>query len=55
LWPPQWRRRQLFLGGQTSETYLVSIVIGPFNVLIVLVQVYSYLEFDLTLGVIPIV
>jgi hypothetical protein len=31
----------------------VSIVLAPFNLLIVLAQVYSYLEFDLTLGVIP--
>jgi hypothetical protein len=31
----------------------VSIVLAPLDSLIVLGQVYSYLEFDLTLGVIP--
>jgi hypothetical protein len=40
------------VGGRTSGTNLVSIVHIPFNLLIVLAQVYYYLEFDLTLGVI---
>jgi hypothetical protein len=31
----------------------VSIVLTPFDLLIVLTQVCSYLEFDLTLSVIP--
>jgi hypothetical protein len=31
----------------------VSLVHAYFNLLFVLAQVYSYLEFDLTLGVIP--
>jgi hypothetical protein len=31
----------------------VSIVLPPFNLLIVLTQDYSCLKFDLTLGVIP--
>jgi hypothetical protein len=39
--------------GQTLETNLVSCVLVPFNLLIVFAQVCSYLEFDLTLGVIP--
>jgi hypothetical protein len=30
----------------------VSIVLAPFDLLIALAQDYSYLEFDLTLGVI---
>jgi hypothetical protein len=41
------------VGGQTLETNLVSIVLIPFDLLIVLAQVCSCLEFDLTLGVIP--
>jgi hypothetical protein len=39
--------------GQTSGTNLVSIVLVPFDLLIALAQVCSFLEFDLTLGVIP--
>jgi hypothetical protein len=39
--------------GRTSGTNLVSLVLAPFGLLIVLAQVYSCLEFDLTLGVIP--
>jgi hypothetical protein len=39
--------------GRTSETNLVSIMLAPFDLLIVLTQYCSYLEFDLTLGVIP--
>jgi hypothetical protein len=31
----------------------VSLVLAPFDLLIVLAQLYSFLEFDLTLGVIP--
>jgi multisubunit Na+/H+ antiporter MnhB subunit len=41
------------VGGRTSETNLVSIVLIPFNLLIVLAEVCSCLEFDLTLCVIP--
>jgi hypothetical protein len=37
----------------TSGTNLVSIVLAPFDLLIVLTQNWSCLEFDLTLGVIP--
>jgi hypothetical protein len=40
------------VGDQTLRTNLVSIVLIPFNLLIVLTQVCSFLEFDLTLGVI---
>jgi hypothetical protein len=43
----------MFLVGQSSKTNLMSIVLAPFNLLIVLVQACSCLEFDLTLGVIP--
>jgi hypothetical protein len=39
--------------GRTSGTNLVCIVLISFDLLIVLAQVYSCLEFDLTLGVIP--
>jgi hypothetical protein len=38
---------------QTLETNLVSIVLAPFDLFIILVQVYSCLEFNLTLGEIP--
>jgi hypothetical protein len=38
---------------QTSGTNFVSLVHACFNLLIVLAQVCSCLEFDLTLGVIP--
>jgi hypothetical protein len=38
---------------QTLGINLVSLVQAYFDLLIVLVQVYSCLEFDLTLGVIP--
>jgi uncharacterized protein with PQ loop repeat len=38
---------------RTSRTNLVSLVHACFNFLIVLVQLHSCLEFDLTLGVIP--
>jgi hypothetical protein len=38
---------------RTSGINLVSIVLIPFNLLIVLAQVCSCLEFDLILGVIP--
>jgi hypothetical protein len=41
------------MGGQTLGTNLVSIVLAPFDLLIVLLQDCSCLEFDLTLGVIP--
>jgi hypothetical protein len=41
------------VGGRTSGTNLVSIVLVAFDLLIVLTQVYSCLEFDLTLGLIP--
>jgi hypothetical protein len=40
------------LGWLNSGTNLVSIVLVPFDLLIVLAQVCSCLEFDLTLGVI---
>jgi hypothetical protein len=39
--------------GQTSGINIVSIVLAPFNLLIVLAQVCSCLEFDITLGMIP--
>jgi hypothetical protein len=39
--------------GRTLGTNLVSIVLAPFNLLIVLAQDCFYIEFDLTLGVIP--
>jgi hypothetical protein len=32
---------------------ILSLVLAPFDLLIVLAQLYSFLEFDLTLGVIP--
>jgi hypothetical protein len=38
---------------RTLGTNLVSIVLAPFDSLIVLAQVCSCLEVDLTLGVIP--
>jgi hypothetical protein len=38
---------------QTLGTNLVSLVYACFNFIIVLAQVYSSLEFDLTLNVIP--
>jgi hypothetical protein len=38
---------------RTSGINLVSIVLAPFDLLIVIAQVCSCLEFDLTLGVIP--
>jgi hypothetical protein len=38
---------------QTLETNLMSLVHACFDFLIVLAQVHSCLEFDLTLGVIP--
>jgi hypothetical protein len=41
------------VGGRTSGTNLVSIVLSPFDLFIVLTQDCSCLEFDLTLGVIP--
>jgi hypothetical protein len=41
------------LVGRSSETNLASIVLAPFDLLIVLAQDCSCLEFDLTLGVIP--
>jgi hypothetical protein len=58
------RETQLFVGtsmemysnfvvSQTSGTNLVSLVHACFDLLIVLAQVRSCLEFDLTLGVIP--
>jgi hypothetical protein len=40
---------------RTLGTNLVSCLFAPFDSLIVLAQVCSCLEFDLTLGVIPIV
>jgi hypothetical protein len=42
-----------FVLDRTLGTNLVSIVLVLVNLLIVLAQVYSCLEFDLTLGVIP--
>jgi hypothetical protein len=39
--------------GRTSGTNLVSIVLIAFDLLSILAQVCSCLEFDLTLGVIP--
>jgi hypothetical protein len=39
--------------GRTSETNLVSIVLIPFDLLIVLAHICCCLEFDLTLVVIP--
>jgi hypothetical protein len=39
--------------GQTLGINLVSIVLAPFDLLIVITQVCSCLKFDLTLGVIP--
>jgi hypothetical protein len=39
--------------GRTLGTNHVSCVLAPFDSLIVLSHVYSCLEFDLTLGVIP--
>jgi hypothetical protein len=41
------------VGDRTSEINLVSIMLIPFDLLIVLAHVCSFLEFDLTLGVIP--
>jgi hypothetical protein len=38
---------------QISGTNLVFIALAPFDLLIVLAQLYSCLEFDLTLNVIP--
>jgi hypothetical protein len=38
---------------QTSGTNLVSHVLAYYNLFIVLAQVYSCIEFDLILGVIP--
>jgi hypothetical protein len=38
---------------QTLGTNLVSLVYAHFDFIIVLAQVYSCLEFDLTLGVFP--
>jgi hypothetical protein len=38
---------------QTLGTYLVSLVLAYYDLLIVIAQVYSCIEFDLTLGVIP--
>jgi hypothetical protein len=38
---------------RTSETNLVSLVLAYYDLLIVLAQVCSCIEFDLTLGVIP--
>jgi hypothetical protein len=38
---------------QTSDTNIVSFVLAHFDLLIVLAQVCSCLEFDLTLGVKP--
>jgi hypothetical protein len=37
---------------QTSETNIVSLVLAYYDLLIVLAQVYSCIEFDLTLCVI---
>jgi hypothetical protein len=37
---------------RTSGTYLLSIVLAPFDLLIILTQDCSCLEFDLILGVI---
>jgi hypothetical protein len=42
-----------FVVRQTLGTNLVSLVLAYYNLLIVLAQVYSCIEFDLTLGVIP--
>jgi hypothetical protein len=42
-----------FMVDQTSGTNLVSIVLAPFDLLIILAQHCSCLEVDLTLGVIP--
>jgi hypothetical protein len=42
-----------FVDGRTSGKNLVSIVLVLFDLLIVLAQGCSCLEFDLTLGVIP--
>jgi hypothetical protein len=39
--------------GRSLEIKLVSIVLTPFDLLIVLARVCSCLEFDLTLGVVP--
>jgi hypothetical protein len=41
-----------FVVDRTSGTNLMSIVLIPFDLLIILAQVCSCLEFDLTLGVI---
>jgi hypothetical protein len=41
--------------GRTSRTNILSIVLALFDLLIVLAQVCSYLEFDITIGMIPIV
>jgi hypothetical protein len=38
---------------ETSGTNLVSLVLSYYDLLIVLAQVCSCIEFDLTLGVIP--
>jgi hypothetical protein len=42
-----------FVVDRTSRANVVSIVLVLFNLLIVLAQVCSSLEFDLNLGVIP--
>jgi hypothetical protein len=42
-----------FVVSQTLGTNLMSLVHACFNFIIVLTQVCSCLEFDLTLGVIP--
>jgi hypothetical protein len=41
------------VASQTLGTNLVSLLYACFDFLIVIAQVYSCLEFDLTLGVIP--
>jgi hypothetical protein len=39
--------------GRTSGTNLVSLVLVYLDLLFILAQVCSFLEFDLTLGVVP--
>jgi hypothetical protein len=39
--------------GRTSGTNLVSLVVVYLDLLFILAQVCSFLEFDLTLGVVP--
>jgi hypothetical protein len=42
-----------FVVSRTSGTNLVSLVLAYYDLLIVLTEVCSCIEFDLTLGVIP--